>query len=148
MKPSFLLLALVASTLAGNATPAKPAGLGVAKVQTAPASNPARKSVILHDGTNWTIVPTAALVFLPASVRDKVDAKPVGQLLPWADFLAENASWITTTEVSFDQAAGNQVLPAGRINVWKAQDKLVVAVHHDAPVPVTVGHDLRATTRR
>lgn len=148
MKTPFLLLALVSSTFAGTTAPSKPTGLRVAKVQQAPVTNPARKSIVLHDGTHWTIVPTAAVLFLPQSVQDKVDAKPVGKLLPWTEFLAKNASWIATNEVTFDQAAGTETLPSSKVAAWETQQKLVVAVHHNGPVPVTIANDLQAVTQR
>ncbi|MES2476171.1 MAG: hypothetical protein V4640_10345 [Verrucomicrobiota bacterium] len=146
MKIPFLLLTLVSSTFADTTAPSKPIALGIAKVEPKPTT--ARKSVVLHDGIHWTIVPTKAVLFLPEAMLEKVDAKPVGKLLPWSEFLAKNASWITTDEVTFDQAAGNQVVPSSQTAAWRSQEKLVIAVHHNGPVPVSIGKDLQAITQR
>jgi hypothetical protein len=97
-----------------------------------------KQSTILSDGRNWTLVPRGAVICLPAAVKSKVDVKPTGTLLPWADFLARNYSWITTNEVSFDQAAGAAALPPERVAFWAKQDKVVVAVHQGGPISVRV----------
>ena len=100
-----------------------------------PASN-VKQSVVLHDGKNWTLIPTGSVVFIPDTLKIHVNARPVGTLLAWADFLVKNRSWVTTYDVSFDQAAGNQPIPAERLTFWSRQDKIVVTVHQSGPIPV------------
>jgi hypothetical protein len=107
-----------------------------------------KQSMILHDGKNWTLVPKGAVVFLPEAMKSRVDAKPVGRLLPFAEFLTNNRSWITTNEVSFDQAAGTEPLPAERAAFWSKQDKVVIAVHQSGPISVTVGKADPTITQR
>ena len=97
-----------------------------------------KQSTILHDGKNWTLVPTGAVIFLPQAMTMRVDAKPVGRLLPFLEFLAQNRAWLTTNEVSFDQAAGTESLPEERVLYWSKQDKVVVAIHHNGPISVRV----------
>ena len=97
-----------------------------------------RQSMILHDGKNWTLVPKGAVVFLPAALKNRVDVKPVGRLLPFAEFLVQNRSWITTNEVTFDQAAGTEQLPLERVEFWSKQDKMVIATHQSGPISVIV----------
>jgi hypothetical protein len=93
-------------------------------------------STILHDGKNWTLVPKGAVVHTPSSLRARINKKPVGTLLPWQDFLTRNRTWIVSHEVTFDQAAGNDSLPADQCAAWKQQEKLVVAVHNQGPISV------------
>lgn len=117
------------------------------------ASTPAchvinKESTILHDGKNWTLVPNGALVYLPAAMKERVNAKPVGTLLPWNEFLEANKSWISAAEVTFDQAAGNAELPANSTESWAKQDKLVVTVHQNGPIPVRIASMLPALTSR
>lgn len=95
-----------------------------------------KQSVILNDGTNWTLIPVGAVVFLPEAMKARVNAHPVGKLLPWVEFLTKNVSWITTAEVNFEQAAGKQPLPAERVTFWAKQDKIVIAVHQNGPISV------------
>lgn len=106
------------------------------------------QSTILHDGANWTLVPNGALVFLPEALKSKVNAKPVGTLLPWAEFLTKNSAWISTSEVSFDEAAGNKEIPSERSSQWAKQDKAVVAVHQAGPISVQVSNSSHNSTKR
>lgn len=107
-----------------------------------------KQSSILHDGSNWTIVPRGAVIFVPTAQKPRVDAKPVGTLLSWADFLVKNRSWITTTDISFDQAAGNEPMPAERSAFWSKQDKVVVAVHQNGPISVRIAPQTPSLTQR
>jgi hypothetical protein len=107
-----------------------------------------KESTILHDGRNWTLVPTGAVVFLPESLKPRVNTRPVGTLLPWTAFLTINRAWITTTEVNFDQAAGNEALPEERAEFWAKQDKIVVAVHQAGPISVRVAKAPDNLTKR
>ncbi len=106
------------------------------------------QSTILHDGKNWTLVPNGALVFLPEALKSKVNAKPVGTLLPWAEFLTKNSAWITASEVTFDEAAGSKEIPSARSSQWAKQDKAVVAVHQAGPISVRVSDNSPALSQR
>lgn len=97
-----------------------------------------KQSVILNDGTNWTLVPKGAVIFLPEAMKRRVDVKPTGNLLVWVDFLAKNQAWITTCDISFDQAAGKKPLQPERVAFWSKQDKIVVAVHQSGPISVRI----------
>ena len=167
MKTSLLLLALASGAFAQAPVLARITPAALAKIQqnnpiaslhnpqeaAAKVERPAEQSIIkqsmvLHDGQNWTIVPKGAVIFMPDALKAKVDAKPVGTLLAWSDFLAKNYAWITTNEVSFDQAAGNAPLPAARVAFWAKQDKIVVATHQSGPISVNIGKPSQAITQR
>lgn len=102
---------------------------------------------ILHDGQNWTLVPNESLLYFPAAMKERVNAKPVGTLLPWNEFLIRNRNWIATNEVTFDQAAGSDELSA-ETESWSKQGKVLVAVHHYGPTAVRVAKMLPALTSR
>jgi hypothetical protein len=121
----------------GTATPPRPAEQSIIK-----------QSAILHDGKHWTLVPKGSVVFIPTALKNRVNVKPVGTLLAWADFLVKNRSWITTTDISFDQAAGSEPLPAERAAFWAKQDKVVVAVHQNGPISVRVNPESQTLTQR
>lgn len=104
-----------------------------------------KQSVILHDGKNWTLVPKGAVVYMPEAMKARVDAKPVGTLLSFLEFTTRNRSWITTNEVSFNQAAGTETLPAERADFWSKQDKVVIAVHQGGPISVKVSPPVSAS---
>ena len=64
------------------------------------------------------------------------------------DFLAANCNWLTTHEVTFGQAAGDESLPAERVGYWSKQEKIVVAVHQDGPISVRVAGESQVITQR
>lgn len=155
MKPPLTLLALVAIASADEPILPRVSSMQLAKLQQiSPMKNlqkPApvkadaprpeaesivKQSIILHDGRNWTLIPKGAVVFIPPALKDRVNAKPVGTLLTWADFFAKNRAWITTNDVSFNQAAGTEPIPAARVAFWGKQDKIVIAVHQTGPISV------------
>lgn len=105
-------------------------------------------STVLHDGRNWTLVPNGSLVRVPASMKGRVNAQPVGNLLPWTEFLAKNHAWISTNEVTFDQAAGNEEVPVEHIEAGAKPDKIIVAVHRNGPAMVRVASRLPSLTSR
>jgi hypothetical protein len=121
---------------------------GEAKVVRPVNQSIINQSTVLHDGRHWTLIPNGAVLFLPDAMKARVNAKPVGTLLPWSDFLAINRSWITTNEVTFDQAAENEPLPAERKEFWANQDKIVVAVHQQGPISVRVAKTPDNLTQR
>ena len=167
MKATYILLALASGAFAQTPVLARITPAALAKIQqnnpianlpksqdaSAKVERPAEQSIIkqsmiLHDGTNWTIVPKGAVIFLPEAMKNRVDVKPVGTLLPWSEFLSKNFGWITTNEVTFDQAAGNIALPAARVAFWAKQDKIVVAVHQNGPISVNVAKAPQTITQR
>ena len=167
MKTTLILLALVNAAFAGAPVLARTTPEALAKLQKnspmtslkqpakdeAPVARPTGQSIIkqssiLHDGTNWTLVPKGAVIFIPAALKGRVDVSPVGTLLSWSDFLIQNRNWITTTDISFDQAAGNEAMPAERAAFWAKQDKIVIAVHQNGPISVRIATESMTLTQR
>ena len=107
---------------------------GEAKVARPDSQSVISQSTVLHDGSRWTIVPNGSVVFIPERMKSRVGATPSGELLGWQDFLAHNRGWVSTCEVSFEQAAGKEPLPAERTAYWAKQDKIIVAVHQRGPI--------------
>lgn len=96
------------------------------------------RSTILSDGTNWTLVPRGAVLHVPEDLDARVDVRPVGNLLPWRDFLTRNHAWIEAEEVSLRQAEGVKPLDEKRVAHWAKQDKIIIATHLRGPISVTV----------
>jgi len=107
---------------------------GEAKVERPDKQSIIGQSTVLHDGSRWTIVPNGSVVFIPERMKSRVGATPSGELISWQDFLTHNRGWISTCEVSFDQASGKEPLPAERSAFWAKQDKIIVAVHQRGPI--------------
>jgi hypothetical protein len=167
MKSAFIVCALATSALAGPPVLVRITPEALARLQqqspmtrrqkpapadttvTSPA-NPSiiKDSAILHDGKNWTIVPKGAVVLLPDALKSRVDAKPVGKLLAFPDFLTSNRNWITTNEVSFGQAAGLEPPARRKVSFWAKQDKVVIAVHHSGPISVRINTASKTLSQR
>ena len=167
MKTAFILCALATSALAGTPVLVRVTPEALAKLQQdspmtrlekpaeskaaivrPPAPSIIKDSLILHDGKNWTIVPKGAVIFLPEAMKNRVNVKPLGTLLSWVDFLTRNRAWIITNDVSFDQAAGSQPLPAERVAFWAKQEKVVIAVHQNGPISVRIASETQTLTQR
>lgn len=157
MKTPLLLLVLATASFAGSPLLVKATPESVITMTSTTAETPAarsnvqstvKQSSILHDGTNWTLVPKGAVIFTPDEMKGHVDVTPVGTLLSWADFLAKNSGWITTTDISFEQAAEDLPMPAERAASWTNQDKVVVAVHQNGPISVRIASELQPITQR
>jgi hypothetical protein len=95
-----------------------------------------KQSEILSDGTHWTLVPKGAVLHIPAAMAARVNAKPIGTLLSWNEFLVANRGWLFTEEVTMDQAAGKNAIPASRTEFWQKNGKVIVAVHLGGPISV------------
>jgi len=158
---SLALCGFVAAQAPANPRPASPFA---ALPQTAPVVDgeksivrPGQESIlaqssILNDGSFWTLVPKGAVLHIPAGHQAKVDAKPVGTLLPWADFLARNFAWLGTCDIDLAQAAGTRPMAADLPETWGKLGKVVVAVHFAGPISVkpaapAAGNQPTASTR-
>lgn len=105
------------------------------------AARPADESLInqsriLSDGTNWTLVPEGSVLFVPATLEDRVNVRPIGNLLSWRDFLTENHAWLSAEEVSLRQAEGVKPLNEERVSHWSKRKKVIIAVHLGGPISV------------
>ncbi len=106
-------------------------------VPRAQAQSIIAQSEILHDGTNWTIVPKGAVLFVPEKRNAYLNARPVGMLLEWREFLAKNPAWLSTHETTFNQAAGKDPIAEEKTDFWKTQDRIIIAVHQGGPISVS-----------
>lgn len=111
---------------------------GEAKIARPENQSIIKQSTILHDGKNWTLIPKGAVVFLPESMKSRVNGSPEGNLMTWPEFLTANRNWITTNEVTFEQASGKAPIPAERALFWSTQNKIVIAVHQRGPISVRI----------
>jgi hypothetical protein len=91
---------------------------------------------ILHDGTNWTMIPRGAVLHLSDKHRDKLGERPVGNLVSWPEFLSINRSWLATEEVTLRQAEGTRAIDPRRLSYFSKQKRMVVAVHQESPIAV------------
>lgn len=84
-----------------------------------------------------TLVPKNALVLVPAKFKGTVNNHQAGsKIVSWLDFYSQNRGWISTVEVTFAQARGQEpVDPEILANLGKSGN-LVVAVLKSGPISV------------
>ena len=104
------------------------------------------QSVILTDGTNWTLVPRGAVLHIPEAHKGKVGGRPVGNLLSWKRFVGLNRSWVSAEEVTLRQAEGVHNVDERRTAFWPKQDKIIVAVHLGGPISVVEAQNETVST--
>jgi hypothetical protein len=104
------------------------------------------QSTLLRFGEYWTLVPKGAVIHLPALLKDRVIEQPEGQYLPWLDFLGANRGWLSTAEVTLEQASGELPIDPAKIAFWTRQDKVMVAVYQRGPISIAESASLLTQT--
>jgi len=94
------------------------------------------QSDVLCFGGIATLVPKHAVLLLPKSMANRSKFTTGSTLMSWAEFYAKNRGWITTVEVSNEQAAGTQPLDAEVSHRLKDSIQVVVATYHGGPISV------------
>ncbi|MBB5352189.1 hypothetical protein HNR46_002432 [Haloferula luteola] len=102
-------------------------------------------SVILHDGTNWTMVPQGAFLFFPEALQTHIVDRPLGRLMSWKDFLRRNRDWIRAERITLQQADGSAPLDPRRLDYFTRQTRAIVAVAPETPVIVALQAPLDGT---
>lgn len=94
-------------------------------------------SDLLTFNGHTTLVPKNALVLVPAKLKGRVNNhRPGSEIMTWLDFYSVNRGWISTVEVTFAQARGDEpVSPETLENLGKSGN-LVVAVLKSGPISV------------
>ncbi len=101
-----------------------------------PESLMSRSDVIAFGG-NATMVPKRAILFVPPQLKERMGIRDDVSLLPWEQFYTANRGWITTVEVTRDQAAGRA--PLGEEmekQIGGAGGNVIVATFKGGPISV------------
>ncbi|MGB6222690.1 hypothetical protein [Haloferula sp.] len=94
------------------------------------------QSDIISFGGFATLVPKQAIISAPAQFEKYLELKPGTKIIGWLDFYAKNRGWITTVEVSREQAQGYEAIAeATRERISKSAN-LVVATLMGGPISV------------
>lgn len=91
-------------------------------------------SDIISFGGFATLVPKSAIIQTPTNYSDRLKLESGAKIVSWADFYALNRGWITTVEISREQAEGNQPLASEvRKQITKSRN-LIVATYQGGPI--------------
>jgi hypothetical protein len=81
-----------------------------------------------------TLVPKHAIVKVPAAYADRISIPEGASILGWADFFAANRRWITTLEITPEQAEGKEPLSAESADLISKSSNLIVATYKGGPI--------------
>lgn len=93
-------------------------------------------SEIICFGDAMTLIPKRAILLTPKNLALRLKASAAAQLVTWGAFLPANRSWITTVEVSMEQAAGKVPISEATNDSMTKTGKLVVATYNGNPISV------------
>jgi len=93
-------------------------------------------SDILCFGGMAVLVPKRAILQTPPKLADRIGLKPDVNFASWADFYASNRGWITTVEVSREQAEGKLPVEEMSKDHIRKSNNLIVAVYLGGPISV------------
>jgi hypothetical protein len=92
------------------------------------------QSDIISFGGLATLVPKRAILQIPANYAARLKFVEGSQIRGWSDFYALNRGWITTVEITRQQAEGNQPMPEETSKQLTKSGNLVVAVYKGGPI--------------
>jgi len=93
-------------------------------------------SDIICFGGAATLVPKRAMLNMPAKMQERMQFVPGSKLMSWADFFAVNRGWISTVEVSREQAEGNKAMDEATTERIGKSQNLVIATYKGGPISV------------
>jgi hypothetical protein len=101
----------------------------------APKDLVSQSDILSFDGT-FTLVPKRAILAIPDNLAARTHLAGATKLVGWADFYANNRGWITTLEVTREQAEGNSPIDEDIVASFKDSTKIVVATYHGGPISI------------
>ena len=94
-----------------------------------------QSDILSFEGT-FTLVPKRAILAIPKDLEKRSQLADATKLVGWAEFHANNRGWITTVEVTREQAEGNSPIDEGILNSFKDSTTIVVATYHGGPISI------------
>jgi len=94
-----------------------------------------QSDILSFDGT-FTLVPKRAILAIPKDLEKRTQLADATKLVGWAEFHANNRGWITTVEVTREQAEGNSPIDEDILNGFKDSTTIVVATYHGGPISI------------
>ena len=111
-----------------------PVSKGVDPLVANPRRSLLAESDMVSFGGFATLIPKRAILQIPKGFSDRVKIETGAQLVSWMEFYAVNRGWITTVEISREQAAGTLPLPGETRKMMSKCRNLVVATYLGGPI--------------
>lgn len=81
-----------------------------------------------------TLVPKHAILKIPSGYADRIRFQDGSRILSWPEFFAANRNWITTIEITPEQAGGKAPLSKEASGVIAKSSNLIVATYRGGPI--------------
>jgi hypothetical protein len=81
-----------------------------------------------------TLVPKHAILKVPTVFADRIRFQQGSRILSWTEFFAANRNWITTIEITPEQAGGKAALSKESSDVIAKSSNLIVATFRGGPI--------------
>lgn len=81
-----------------------------------------------------TLVPKHAIMQVPETCAQRLKIQPEAKIVGWADFYAANRGWITTIEISREQAEGKEPIAEDTRKMMTQCRNLIVATYMGGPI--------------
>jgi hypothetical protein len=81
-----------------------------------------------------TLVPKHAILKVPADYANRIRFQEGSRILGWADFFNANRNWITTVEITPEQAEGKVPLSDETASLISKSTNLIVATFKGGPI--------------
>jgi hypothetical protein len=110
-----------------------------------PESLMSRSDVISFGGIA-AMVPKRAILSLPAKFKDRMGTENNPRLVSWSEFYAANRGWISTYEVTRDQASGKEPLGDAAVTAIDKGTSVMIATFMGGPISVLPLKETAETT--
>lgn len=100
-----------------------------------PADLLATSEVLCFNGVA-TLVPKGSVLAIPANLKTRTGFQAGARIVPWQQFYLNNRNWLSTAEVSFEQAAGHEELPEGLRQKLEESRTIIIATMRQGPISV------------
>ncbi|MCU0797509.1 MAG: hypothetical protein MUF31_16435 [Akkermansiaceae bacterium] len=100
-----------------------------------PADLVASSDILCHQGTA-TLVPKGALLAIPAHLKERTQFVAGARIVTWQEFFAANRDWLSTTEITLEQASGRQPLGDALVKTLGESRVIMVATLQQGPISV------------
>ena len=101
----------------------------------APKDLISQSDILSYDGT-FTLVPKRAILAIPTELAKRTQLADATKLVGWKEFHANNRGWISTLEVTREQAEGNSPIDEEILNSFKESTTIIVATYHGGPISI------------
>lgn len=97
-----------------------------------------QSDVISYNG-QATLVPKNSILSKPASFEARLKFNPGDKIVTWSEFYAANRAWITSVEITMEEAKGTKPLPESTTKQLSKSRNLLVTTFSGGPISTLPG---------